>query len=123
MALDSYGKNLAQILTRIRAKYQGKLVLTTYASPVPALDPIAAAVNSTMTTVAGLLSTPSAPITIADGFTAFQILSAPFNHDACQAGLLIPLPFPPATPCDIHPSRLGQDALAVTVELAIHSQH
>jgi hypothetical protein len=75
-----------------------------------------------MTQVAAQLSsTPGfAPITIADGFGAFQTASAPFGNDACQAGLLIRLPASPydLSPCDIHPSLLGRDLLAGLVELA-----
>jgi hypothetical protein len=65
-----------------------------------------------------------AAVKIADAFTAFQLASAAFNHDACQAGLLIPFPLSPytVTPCDIHPSPIGRDLLAATVELAKSSK-
>jgi lysophospholipase L1-like esterase len=112
--LQSYGANLAQILTRIRAHYHGTLVLMTYYSPSPVLDGVTVAVNGVMTQVAAAFA-----VKIADGFAAFQFASALFNHDACQAGLLIRLPpTPPGPPCDIHPSPLGRDVLAATVELA-----
>jgi hypothetical protein len=120
--LDAYAANLAQILIGIRAQYQGTLILMTYYSPSPALDGVTLALNGVMTTVAAQLSaTPGfAPITIADGFTAFQNASAPPDHDACQAGLVIPLPPSPynLSPCDIHPSPRGRDLLAGLVELA-----
>jgi GDSL-like Lipase/Acylhydrolase family len=119
--LQSYAGNLAQILLRIRAQYQGTLILVQYYSPAPALDGLAVAVNGVMTQVAAQLALrPNfAPVTFADGFTAFQRASAPFNHDACQAGLLVRLPPSPFTPpCDIHPSPLGRDLLAATVEFA-----
>jgi lysophospholipase L1-like esterase len=120
--LQTYGANLVQILAGIRAEYQGTLILTTYYSPAPALDGVALAINGVMTQVAAQLSaTPGfAPITIADGFGAFQNASAPFGHDACQAGLLIQLPPSPydLSQCDIHPSPLGRDLLAGLVELA-----
>jgi len=119
--LQTYANNLVQILTGIRAHYQGKLILMTYYSPTPALDTVTTTLNGVMTQVAGQLSaTPGfAPITIADGYTAFQIASAPFNHDACQAGLLIKLPPSPydLSPCDVHPSPLGRDLLAILVIL------
>ncbi len=109
--LNTYGANLGQILANIRAQYQGTLILMTYYSPAPALDGLTAAVNGVMTQVAAQFSaTPGiAPITIADGFAAFQTVSAPFGNDACQAGLLIHLPPSPydMSPCDIHPSALG----------------
>jgi len=121
--LQSYGTNLAQILTGIRAAYRGPLVLMTYYSPSPALDSVTQTLNSTMTQVAAQLSAQPgfAAITIADGYTAFQLASVFSNHDACQAGLLIRLP--PSSynlsPCDVHPSELGRNLLAATVELSL----
>jgi hypothetical protein len=124
--LQAYATNLAKILTGIRAQYQGTLMLMTYYSPDPSLDGFAVALNGTMTQVAAQLSaTPGfAPITIADGFAAFQIVSASANHNACQAGLLIPLPPSPLNllPCDIHPSPRGRDLLATLVERVVPSK-
>jgi lysophospholipase L1-like esterase len=113
--LQAYGANLAQILTRIRAQYQGTLVVMTYYSPLPALDGLTMHVNSTMKTVASNFG-----VSIADGFAAFQLASALFGGDACHAGLLIKLPPspPPPTPCDVHPSPMGRDLLAATVIVA-----
>lgn len=54
----------------------------------------------------------------ADGFGAFQLASALFQGDPCKAGLLVQLS---PTSCDVHPSKLGQDLLAATVEIAIHA--
>jgi len=123
--LQACALNLRKILTGIRAQYQGTLILMTYYSPNPALDGVTVALNGVMTQVAAQLSsTPGiAPITIADGFTAFQNASASFNYDACQAGLLIQLPPSPynLSPCDIHPSPLGRVLLATLVELAAPS--
>jgi lysophospholipase L1-like esterase len=125
--LQTYGANLAQILSRIRANYQGTLILMTYYSPAPALDSLTTAVNGVMVQVVAQLSAQPnfAPITFADAFTAFQVASAPFNHDACQAGLLIKLPPSPfnTSPCDVHPSALGRDLLAATVELSLLFKH
>ena len=47
-ALQTYAGNLAQILSRIRAHYQGTLIMTKYYSPAPDLDPIAVLVNGVM---------------------------------------------------------------------------
>jgi lysophospholipase L1-like esterase len=120
--LGNYASNLVQILTRIRSQYRGTLILITYYSPAPALDAVTQALNGTMLNVASQLNAqPGFPtITIADGYTAFRAVSAPFGGDACQAGLLIKLPPGPYTtaPCDIHPSPLGRDVLAATVVLA-----
>ena len=120
--LGTYASNLGQILTRIRSQYQGTLILMTYYSPAPALDTVTQALNGTMLKVASELNAqPGFPqISIADGYTAFRVVSAPFGGNACQAGLLIKLPPGPFTtaPCDIHPSPLGRDILAATVVLA-----
>jgi lysophospholipase L1-like esterase len=125
-ALQSYAVNLAQILSRIRAQYQGTLIMTKYYSPTLALDGIALAVNDVMTQVAAnlALGPDFAPVLFADGFTAFKVASARYGGDACLAGLLIPLPPSPSTPpCDVHPSPLGQDLLAATVELTKGTKH
>lgn len=124
--LQAYGVNLAQILTRIRAQYRGTLILVKYYSPSPALDGFTVAFNNVMTDVAAQLAAQPnfTPVIFADGFTAFQLASALFNHDACKAGLLIRLPPSPLTaPCDIHPSRLGRELLAITIEFAKWSKH
>ncbi|HUB78161.1 MAG TPA: GDSL-type esterase/lipase family protein [Bryobacteraceae bacterium] len=114
--LQTYGANLATILGNIRALYSGKLILLTYYSPSPALNPVAQALNSAMTAVAAQFPN----ITIANGYAPFQTASAPFNGDPCQAGLLVRLPPGPytVTPCDVHPSPLGRSILSIAVELA-----
>ena len=126
--LQAYAVNLSQILIGIRANYQGTLIVMNYYSPAPALDSVTVAVNSVISAVVNQLSTQPnfAPVKLADAFTAFQLASAAFNHDACQAGLLIR--FPPSspytvTPCDIHPSPIGRDLLAAIVALAQFSNH
>ena len=115
--LGTYGQNLGVILTAIRtgAKYSGKLILLKYYSPSPALNGIAVALNGTMEAVGSQFGA-----VFADGFTAFQIASAPFGGDPCPAGLVIRLS---PTTCDIHPSPLGRDLLAVTVVAAIGDLH
>lgn len=120
--LQTYGANLTQILTRLRKSYHGRLVLLTYYSPAPALDSVAVALNGVMTQVAQAFS--AQPMIIADGFDAFRLVSAPFGDDACKAGLLIRFPPSPytTTPCDIHPSPLGRDLLAATIEAALRFQ-
>ena len=127
--LQNYAGNLTTVLSGIRANYQGTLILMKYYSPSPALDGFTAELNDVMTQVATQLAQQPGfrPVIFADGFTAFYLASAllnhgPSNHDACKAGLLIRLPFPPETPCDIHPSPLGRDLLAATVEFAQWTQ-
>ena len=107
----AYGQNLAQILAALRAQYNGTLVLVTYFSPSPDLNGVAEALNSVMTQVGSQFAAK-----FADGFGAFQLASAPFQGDACQAGLLVRLS--PST-CDVHPSPAGQQVLAAAVESAI----
>ena len=120
--LLTYAANLGQILGTIRSMYSGPLIVLTYYSPLPALDSITQALNTVMTTtVAKVAAKPGfAPIKIADGYTAFHVATIFSNDNACQAGLLIPLPPSPydSSPCDVHPSALGRNLLAVTVELS-----
>jgi len=119
--LETYGNNLAEILGGIRMLYRGTLVLVTYYAPSPALNSIAQALNSTMTTVGAKFE----GITIADGYEAFQLASAPFGGDPCAAGLLIKLPPNPynTSACDVHPSPLGRNLLAATVDFALLLKH
>jgi lysophospholipase L1-like esterase len=109
--LQTYAANLAYILQSIRGTgYKGTIVLVGYYSPSADLIPIAQALNSTMLTVGANFRT-----IYADGFTAFQTVAIPYGGDVCKAGLLIHLD---ATTCDIHPSPLGRNVLAVTVMAA-----
>jgi lysophospholipase L1-like esterase len=111
--LDTYGQNLAQILSAIRTQggYSGTLILVKYYSPTIDLIPIAEALNVVMAKVGAQFGAQ-----FADGFTAFQVASALFGGDPCKAGLLIPLS---PTTCDIHPSPTGRDLLAATVLVTI----
>ncbi len=119
--LGNYASSLGKILGGLRQLYSGPLVLVTYYSPTPALNTVAQALNSTMTTVAA--NFPN--ITIADTYTPFQIASAPFGGDPCKAGLLIKLPANPynTSACDIHPSPLGRDLIAAAVDFALVFKH
>jgi lysophospholipase L1-like esterase len=114
-ALTAYGNNLATILTRIRleARYTGTIVLVKYyaTSTDPLVKEAIGALNQTMTQVGSLFGAK-----MADGFTAFQIASIPYGGDPCKAGLLVRLS---PTTCDVHPTRLGQTVLALTVVIAI----
>ena len=110
-----YASNLSVIFSRIRgeAGYQGPIVLLTYYAfdYTNAVQAGAIALlNQTATTVAGLYN-----VTIADGFTAFAIVSGPFAGKPCDAGLLIKLP---NGACDTHPTLLGQAVLGAAVVAA-----
>ena len=113
--LQTYGTNLTQILTAIRAQagYSGNLVLVKYYAPNnnPLFIQVVGALNQVMVQV----GTPFGA-KFADGFTAFQVASALHGGDPCAAGLLVRLN---ATTCDVDPSRTGQDILAATVLLAL----
>ncbi|MEO8371473.1 MAG: SGNH/GDSL hydrolase family protein [Candidatus Solibacter sp.] len=119
--LQAYAANLGTILTNIRRRYQGTLVLTKYYSPAPALDSVTVALNTVMTQVAHQLAGPGfAPVQIADGFTAFKIAAFAKGGDACAAGLLIRLT---PTECDQHPNGKGQEILAFLVLLGQIAGH
>jgi lysophospholipase L1-like esterase len=109
--LQSYGENLWTILTNLRHEYNGTLVLVTYYAPSPALIPVAQALNSVIVGVGS-----SFDVKIADGFQAFQLISALYGGDPCAAGLVIKLN---DGTCDVHPTLAGQGLLAAAVEVAI----
>lgn len=119
--LANYAANLAQILGGLRRLYSGRLALVTYYSPTPALNTVAQALNGAMTAVAA--NFPN--IIVADSYTPFQMASAPFGGDPCQAGLLIKLPANPynTSACDIHPSPLGRNLIAAAVDYALLFNH
>ena len=110
----NYDANLTTILQKLRSVYTGKLVLVTYYAPSSDFIPIANRFNKIMKTSGNRFH-----VTIADGFTAFQLASSLAGGDPCAAGLLTRIS---ATTCDIHPSLAGQAVLAAAVEVAIHSR-
>ena len=116
--LPKYRTNLNLILDGLRnqAKYQGLLILVTTYSP--SADPLFVgavfALNKVLIEVGKKYK-----VSIADGFGAFQLVSASSGGDPCAAQLLIALPPGYPSACDIHPSKKGQDLLAATVLLAM----
>lgn len=109
--LATYGVNLTTIFSRLRleAGYQGPIVLLTYyafeySDPT---DPATLAFIELNGIASGITSAFGGKV--ADGFTAFQVASAPFGGSPCAAGLLVPLP---GGTCDVHPSVAGQQVLA-----------
>jgi lysophospholipase L1-like esterase len=114
--LQQITENLTTIFTTLRqtAHYRHDLVLMTYYS-LSYTDPVqvagTTALNSALTATADRLD-----ILIADGFTAFQQASQAAGGDPCAAGLLIALP---GGGCNIHPSSLGHQVLAATIESVI----
>jgi lysophospholipase L1-like esterase len=112
-ALSAYATNLGTILGEIRSVYSGNLVLVLYSAPNtnPLFIEAVSALNNVMEEVGAHFG-----VKIADGFTAFQIASAPHGGDPCKAGLLVPLT---TGGCDVHPTFAGQDLLAATVLQAL----
>jgi lysophospholipase L1-like esterase len=111
ITLSLYGQNLATILTAIRGEYKGTITLVKFYSPSASLNDIVRSLNDVMARVG-----QSFGARIADGYTAFQLASAPYGGDPCAAGLLIKVP---QGGCDIHPSPIGQALLAAAVEVSL----
>ena len=119
VALPAFGQNLARILSGIRnqANYKGTLVIVKNYAPNG--NPLfIQAVDSLNQVMVGVGSQFGAKF--AESFVAFQVASALFGGDPCKAGLLVSLG---NGTCDVHPSKLGRDLLAATVEVAIHTGH
>ena len=110
--LHTLATNLSMIYTHIRTLdgYQHQLVALTYYS----LNYSPA--NASSTTIISAVNTVVADVTkafggvVADGFGAFQSITAAFNGDACAAQLLIETAASPLT-CNIHPSYPGDNGL------------
>lgn len=115
--LAQTGTNLAQILQAIRGNYSGPLVLLTYYC-FNYTDPLQfgafSAINSVITSAGQAYGAK-----IADGFGAFQTASAPYNGDACAAGLLLKAA---DGTCGTHPSLQGHQLLANAILAAIGNQ-
>lgn len=117
--LGAYAQNLTRILSgiRIQSNYQGTLVMVNYYAPNadPLFIQAVGALNEVMVSVGSQFG-----VKFADSFTAFRVAAAaaPFQGDPCAAGLIIRLN---PTTCDVHPSKLGRELLAATVEIAIQA--
>lgn len=112
--LSSLYTNLDTIIRTLRgAGYTGRMVLLTYyaINTDPQMTYDIQQINSAIQAVAqqdGAL--------LADAYSAFAAISAPYGGDNCAAGLLVRLT---PTTCDLHPSAVGQQLLAQTVEQAL----
>ncbi len=113
--LQAYGANLTQIMIdlRVQGGYTGNLVLVKLYSP--SADPTFIQAIEALNQVMVQVGTPFGA-KFADGFTAYQVVSAPFNGDPCAAGLLVRLT---STTCDVDPDFIGQSVLAATVLLSL----
>lgn len=112
-ALNQVSRNLASILSAVRAQYRGDLVLVSYYS-LDYRDPTQVAqvkaINAALTQV-----TRRYHGKIADGFTAFLLASLRTGGDPCAAGLLVKLS---TGGCDVHPSAAGHRALTAALAFA-----
>lgn len=91
------------------AHYRGRLVTLSYYSL--AYDPASAAATQALNAPI-VAATKEFGGTIADGFGAFRPLAVAAGNSSCAAGLLIRLS---PGECDVHPSPLGRDLLALAV--------
>jgi lysophospholipase L1-like esterase len=113
--LKTLAQNLVAVYTAMRRTgFQGRLVALTYYSTdyrdvtgVAIIQAVNGVVAQTTTAVGGR---------VADGFGAFRAIAANSGGDTCAAGLLIRLT--PAS-CDIHPSPLGRDTLALAIRSVV----
>ncbi len=118
--LTQIGKNLTTIYhaLRVEGRYTGALVAVdyyalSYADPVQMGE--AQQLDQTINNV-----THQFHGIVADGFGVFQAMSAGAQGDPCAAGLLIAYPASSGqTGCNIHPSPLGHELLAASIESAL----
>ena len=111
--LRAIGANLTEVLTRIRAVYDGQVVLVDYY----ALD-YASRLDRLQARAFGDVLKPLAAAfdaEVASAFRLFRGVAARADGSTCDAGLLIPVG--PGT-CDIHTSPEGDRLLAASVVLA-----
>ena len=111
-ALEQYATNLVEILRAIRARYDGSLLLVNVYAPNA--DPLFIEAVTGLNTVMAQIGSGFGA-TVVDAFQAFQLASALYGGDPCQAGLLVRLD---ASSCDVHPSATGRDLLAGAVLLS-----
>ena len=109
--LTTMSVNLNTILSSLRSTgYTGLIVAVTYY-----------ALNYNDTSGSVLLNTPMVGAAtangdlIADGLGAWAHAASLAGGDSCAAGLLIPTPLDPTSPCDVHPTPKGRDLLANAV--------
>jgi hypothetical protein len=108
--LQTLGDNLSVIFGHIRNLdgYRHQLVAVTYYS-LNYTDPVGTGIISAVNQVVAQV-TRAFGGKVADGFNAFQAVTAAFHGDSCAAGLLILVSSNPAS-CNIHPSYPGDDGL------------
>ena len=110
--------NLSTIYVRLRqeGRFHGRLVALTYYA-LNYNDPTQVAVIGAINSVVSAVTLAQPAGSVADGFGAFAVASAP-TGDPCVAGLLIRLSVAPLT-CDVHPSPAGRDVLARAIRAIV----
>lgn len=101
--------NLGRVLTSLRDRYDGQIVIVNYYAFDYSSAAAAAASNLLNGVIAGVATANGA--TVADAFTAFQSAASASGGNAVTAGLVLPN--------DVHPSDAGQRLLADTVEAVV----
>jgi lysophospholipase L1-like esterase len=103
--------NLDAIFAEIRATgYTGLIVAVTYYSLDYRDESGAKFLNAPMIAAAEAFGA-----LVASGLDAWRATALAAGGSSCAAGLLIPTPEDPTSPCDVHPSPLGRDLLARAV--------
>jgi len=106
--------NLNTIYSAIRQKghYHGTIVAVPYFA-FNYNDPSMVAITSSLDGVVAAVAA-SYHARVADAFGAFLAASAP-SGIPCLAGLQVPTPSDPTSPCDIHPSAAGHAVFAKAI--------
>ena len=114
--LAQVGANVTTILRTIRTvdDYRGQVVVVDYYS-LNYTSPLQNFVSQELNTAVNAAAAPFT-VSVADGYGAFKLASAPAGGDTCKAGLLTKLT---TGGCGVHPSAAGQALLAATVERSV----
>jgi lysophospholipase L1-like esterase len=103
--------NLNTIFDRIRGTgYTGLIVALTYYALDYRDESGAKFLNAPM-----IAAAKAHGVLVASGLDAWRATANAAGGSSCAAGLLIPTPEDPASPCDVHPTPLGRDLLAGAV--------
>ncbi len=127
LSLTEFGAVLKEIGTNLATIYHALRVQGHYSRALVAVDyyalnysqPLQVAESQQLDTTINAVTHQFHGI-VADGFSMFQSASTPFGGDPCAAGLLVAYPASSGqTGCNIHPSPLGHQLLATTIETAL----
>ena len=127
LSLSEFGAVLKEIATNLATIYHALRVEGHYSRALVAVDyyalnysqPLQVAESQQLNTTINAVTRQFHGI-VADGFGMFQAAATPFGGDPCAAGLLVAYPASSnLTGCNIHPSPLGHELLATTIETAL----